>query len=84
MRPRLILSVLILAAATSGCAFFRKSNQPKENPAISSEVEENFRRRWVEKRTAELVAQGTAAATAQVQADNEFRAKFGFTRAGSK
>lgn len=84
LRLRLLLSVLVLAAAASGCTLFRKSSRPKENPAISSEVEENFRRRWVEKRSAELVAQGTAAAAAQTQAENEFRERYDFSRPGRK
>lgn len=84
MRFRLLLSLLMLAAATSGCTLFRKSSRPKESSAISSEVEENFHRRWVEKRSAELVAQGVAAAAAQTQAENEFREKYDFSRPGRK
>jgi hypothetical protein len=75
---------MLAATMTAGCTLFRKSNRPKESPAISSEVEETFRRRWIEKRVAELAAQGVASPAAEAQADNEFRERFGFTRGGNK
>lgn len=86
MIHRLLLSCLAATLlATTGCSLFsRKSDKPKDNGAISSEVEENLRRRWVEKRTAELTAQGVGAEAAHNQADQEFREKFEYTKAGKK
>jgi hypothetical protein len=64
----------------SGCTLFKKSKKPKENSAIASEVEADFRQRWVDHRVAELVAKGTDATTAAAQADTEFREKFPYVQ----
>jgi hypothetical protein len=69
---------------SSGCLFSKKANRPKESSAIAADVEESFRKRWVEKRASELASQGTAADAARVQAESEFRERFGFTRAAQK
>lgn len=72
--------LLCFAAAVfvggSGCQLFRKSKKPKENPAIAGSVEADFRRRWLERRTAELTAQGTEEAAARTQAESDFREKY--------
>ncbi|MBI5688548.1 MAG: hypothetical protein HZC55_00515 [Verrucomicrobia bacterium] len=80
------LTVAIVAAlvATTGCSLFRKSNRPKESSAISSEVEATFRQRWLDKRIAELTAQGVAAPAARTQAEQEFRDRFGFDQKPKK
>ena len=80
------LSFLCIATlcSSTGCLFSRKGKKPKESSTISADVEESFRLRWVEKRAAELTAQGTAADAARTQADSEFRERYGFTRAGKK
>jgi hypothetical protein len=76
----LTAALTVLAAATSGCSLFRKSQKPRESTAISSEVEATFRQRWMEKRLAELKAQGVADAAAQTQAAQEFDARYQFDR----
>ena len=45
----LILATALVAALalSGGCLFSKKANRPKESSAISSEVEETFRVRWV-------------------------------------
>jgi hypothetical protein len=80
------LSFLCIATlcASAGCLFSRKGKKPKESSTISADVEESFRVRWVEKRASELTAQGTAANAARAQAEDEFRERYGFTRAGKK
>lgn len=81
------LLLFVLATSTllsSGCVFSKKTPRVKESSAISAEVEESFRQRWVDKRVAELTAQGTAADAARTQAETEFRERFGFTRAAQK
>ncbi len=87
------LFVLALAAAGlvlgTGCAhvwFFGKKKPtvappPKQSPYISTDVEMNFRQRWVDKRTNELVSQGMIADDAKAKALAEFRAEFSFTKA---
>lgn len=79
----LILSCLAVTL-TTGCLFSRKEKKPKESSAIASEVAENFRKRWIDKRTAELVTQGGAEAAARAQAEAEFRERFEFTRPAGK
>jgi hypothetical protein len=69
---------------SSGCLFSKKANRPKESSAIAADVEESFRKRWVEKRALELTAKGTSADAARTQAEGEFRERFGFVRAAQK
>lgn len=71
----------VLAAAFSGCALARRKDaKPKESSAISSEIEAGFRQRWVEKRAAELVAQGLAAEAARAQAAGEFAERYPYAQ----
>lgn len=85
MTKRLFLPCLALAVALStGCLHSKTTAKPKENPALTSEVEEAFKRRWVDKRTTELVAQGKTADAAHTQANDEFRERYGFTSAAQK
>ena len=85
MTQRLLLpSLALVLALSSGCLFSKKSAKPKESTAIASEVEEGFRQRWVEKRAAELVAQGAVTDAARTQAIGEFRERFSYTRAAQK
>jgi hypothetical protein len=49
---------------------------PKESKTVATDVEKDFMRRWVDKRTSDLVAQGTPAAAAHDQAVAEFKATY--------
>jgi len=85
MTKRPFLPVLLAAVALcGGCLFAKKSAKPKEDPAMTSETEDSLKQRWIEKRTAELVAQGVAADAARAQATEEFRTKYSFTGAAQK
>ena len=85
MTKRLFLPLLATSILfSSGCFFSKKSHRTKESSAIAADVEESFHRRWVDKRVAELSAQGTAADAARIKAEAEFRERFVFTRAGQK
>lgn len=85
MTQRLSLLCLALASLfTTGCLFSKKSSKSKENSSIASSVEESFKVRWLDKRTAELVAQGKAQEVARTQATDEFRERFAFTGAEQK
>jgi hypothetical protein len=81
------LLLLTLAATTlllsTGC-FFSKKGKTKESSAIAGEVEETFRRRWVDKRVQELAATGVPAETARAQAEAEFRDRYGFAQKPQK
>jgi 1,2-phenylacetyl-CoA epoxidase catalytic subunit len=83
-RLYLICLAVLCTLAPAGCLFSKKNPQPKENPAIASEVEANFKQRWVNKRTAELKAAGMPAAAAQAQAEDEFNARYSYTSAAKK
>jgi hypothetical protein len=52
---------------------------PKEDSHIATASERDFKQRWVDKRSAELVAQGLAPDTARAQATAEFNTKFSAT-----
>jgi len=76
MTKRLLLSSLVFVALVSpGCLHLKKG--PAQDASPSSEVEGDFRRRSIEKRTSELVAQGMAANAARAQAEDEFRTRYG-------
>jgi hypothetical protein len=85
MTKPLLLCVLAAAVTlTSGCSLFSRKSRTKESSAIASEVEESFRKRWVEKRMGELTAQGQTPEAARTQADAEFRDRYAFAQPGKK
>jgi hypothetical protein len=84
MNKRSLFLLLIAATLVSGCFHFKKDRKPKENPAIAADTDENFRKRFIEKRTGELVTQGVSTEAAQGQATEEFKARYGYTSAAKK
>ncbi|MES2693843.1 MAG: hypothetical protein V4773_10250 [Verrucomicrobiota bacterium] len=81
MTKRLLLALFATTLLiSSGCGMFSKKGErpPKENPAIAADVEETFRRRWMEKRLSELAAQGAEPNAARTQAEKEFSERYGF------
>lgn len=76
--------LLVLAAVSSGCTLFKKSDRPKESSAIASDVEETFRRRWMDQRIGQIVAQGATPEAARAQAESEFREKYSFASSAKK
>ena len=79
----LSLCCLVLAL-NSGCSYFKKSSEPKPSGAIASEMEAEFKQRFVDKRAGELAAQGVAPEAARTQANEEFRVRYGATTAAQK
>lgn len=77
----LILAAALLSNASCHHFWSKKPSTPKESSKVASEVEKDFMRRWIDKRTSDLVAAGTPAATAHDQATAEFKDKFGYTDA---
>ncbi|MFZ9682376.1 MAG: hypothetical protein ACO3DQ_04130 [Cephaloticoccus sp.] len=71
--------LLVLLPAFAGCAAFKK--KPADTQTITTQVEESFKQRWVERRTAELSGQGVAQDEARRRALVEFRDKYEFTGA---
>lgn len=84
MKQRSFFVVCAAVILSTGCSHFKKSQKPKENPAIAADTDENFRQRFVDKRAAELVTQGVAADAAKTQATEEFKARYGYTSAAKK
>lgn len=83
MIQRLILSsVLLVALLSGGCLSFKKGGKAKESTV--NEVESEFRQRTIDKRMAELVAQGQTPDAARATATDEFRARYGSMGAPQK
>jgi hypothetical protein len=81
----LTLPALALTVALSGgCSLMKKSAKPKESPTLAGETEDSLKQRWMDKRVAELVAQGVVADAARAQAAEEFRTKYSYTGAAQK
>ncbi len=73
-----------LLLADGGCLFWRKSKKPKEDSAIAAATAADLHTRFMDKRTAELVAQGKDAASAKQQAEAEFQAKYPYLKGASQ
>jgi hypothetical protein len=81
MKYRSFLLLLSVVLAGGGC--FHRT--PKPNPNIATEVEEQFKQRWIAKRMAELQANGvTDPRLARLQAAEEFRKKYEYMKAGQQ
>ena len=81
------IALVILAASSlclAGCLFSKKSGKPKESKAIASQVDEEFKQRWIEKRAGELMTRGVSPDIARGQAIEEFRLNYGYTSAAGK
>ena len=84
MKRSLIFLLILPLALLAACQHKKdKTDKPKENPALASEIEEGFKQRWVEKRAADLMAMGQRPDLARQQAINEFRVKYGYTHAAN-
>ncbi len=82
---RALLFVLVLTSVClTGCISWKKGGKPKENKAVATEVEENFRQRWIENRAAELMNRGVSPHLARTQAIEEFRLNYSYTRAAEQ
>lgn len=76
----LFLASFSMVLMGTGCLWSKK---PKENPSISSDVEDAFKQRWIARRMAELSATGEApdGRRAREQAIKEFAEKYEYTSA---
>jgi hypothetical protein len=85
-RPVLIASAVLLLGST-GCHMFSKKKAPAvpvDGPNVAVDTENDFMHRWIDKRTSELVAQGTSADAARAQAVSEFKIKYSYTEAAKQ
>jgi hypothetical protein len=86
MKRSLIFLLLLPLALLAGCEHSKKPKKPKdpaEDPAVATEIEESFKQRWVEKRSAELIALGERPDLARQQALDEFKLHYGYTHAAN-
>lgn len=84
-RRTLVIALSVVALCLSGCSYFSKGpKKPKESKAIASQVEEEFKQRWIEKRAAELMTRGVSPDIARGQAIEEFRLNYSYTTAAGK
>ncbi|MCF7688465.1 MAG: hypothetical protein K9M98_00255 [Cephaloticoccus sp.] len=81
MRPFLLLLLLALPLCP-GC-FSSKTKAP-EDKAITVQIEQSFKHRWIEKRSAELIGQGKSPEEALSQSVREFRERYEFTSAAQE
>lgn len=79
-----ILIIGLAAALAFSLGACRSSKKPKETNAIASEMEANFKQRWLEKRVGELTQSGKTADVARAQAEKEFAERYDFTRPNQK
>jgi hypothetical protein len=83
MKRFVLLPLAALVLTATGCHIFtwkKKAATPKPSTAYATEVEKDFMHRWIEKRTADLVAQGRGAAEARDQAVADYRRTYSYTR----
>jgi hypothetical protein len=80
------LAPYFLAAAAlltcSACHMFSSKKNPaapKDSKTVAIDVEKDFMRRWIDKRTGDLEAQGRAPDVAHAQAVADFKAQFVYT-----
>lgn len=73
-----LLPAALCLLLLNGCLFWNKKpgHTEKESPAVATSVEKDFKWRWIDKRTSDLVTQGVSASAAHDQAVSEFDAKF--------
>lgn len=74
--PFVLCAVLL---SSSGCHIFSKKKNPaapKESKTLASDDEKDFMQRWIDKRTGDLVSQGTPAKAAHDQAVAEFKSTY--------
>ena len=69
----LCLLIICLAASLQDKP---KTRPADESPAVATSVEKDFKVRWVEKRSSDLIGQGVSADAAHAQAVSEFDSKF--------
>jgi hypothetical protein len=81
---RLVPFALAVAMLTgSGCHLFSKKKNPvapKESPYLATDTEQDFMRRWIDKRTTDLVAKGMNPEDAHFQAVADYKVAYAFTR----
>jgi hypothetical protein len=80
LAPFALAAVLL---TQTGCHLFSKKKNPaapKESKTVAADTEKDFMVRWIDKRSADLVAKGSSADAAHAQAVAEYKSTFPYTK----
>jgi hypothetical protein len=69
-----------LLVACAGCHHSAKKKAPTDTKYVASDTERDFMKRWIDKRTAELVTKGMDPQAAHQQAVGDYKTTFAYTR----
>jgi hypothetical protein len=87
MKRLVPLAMAAVLLSGSACHMFSSKKNPaapKESKSVAADVEKEFMHRWIDKRTADLEAQGQSPDSAHAQAVADFKATFSYTRAAAQ
>jgi hypothetical protein len=77
--PFTLAAVLLSSSACHMFSSKKNPSAPKESKHLAIDVEKDFMQRWIDKRAADLAAQGRSPEQAHAQAVTEFKATFTYT-----
>jgi hypothetical protein len=77
--PFTLAAVLLTSSACHMFSSKKNPAAPKESKHVAADVEKDFMQRWIDKRAADLAAQGRTPDAAHEQAVTEFKATFTYT-----
>ncbi len=78
--PIALAAAVLLSPACHMFSSKKNPAAPKESKTVATDTEKDFMRRWLDKRTGELVAQGGTPAAAHAQAVAEFKATYTYMK----
>jgi hypothetical protein len=82
--PFAMAAVLLSGSACHMFSSKKNPAAPKESKTVAADVEKDFMHRWIDKRTADLVALGRTPDAAHAQAVSEFKTTFAYTKAAAQ
>jgi hypothetical protein len=82
--PFALAAVLLTGSACHMFSSKKNPAAPKESKTVAADVEKDFMHRWIDKRTADLVAQGRSQDAARAQAVSEFKTTYAYTKAAAQ
>jgi hypothetical protein len=82
--PTALAALLLTSSACHMFSSKKNPAAPKESKTVAVDVEKDFMHRWIEKRSADLVASGKSPADAHDQAVAEFKVNYSYTTTASQ
>jgi hypothetical protein len=77
--PLALAAVLLTESACHMFSSKKNPAAPKESKTVAVDVEKDFMHRWIDKRTADLVAAGSSPTDARAQAVAEYKSNYSYT-----